>query len=62
MKISGSIQILGFIPVSIDEPGLTEAEARAKIEANPERYKDGSLNAVQFQVWEESKVTEDDEE
>lgn len=62
MRYEGCIQIVGFIQVAIEERGLTLAEAKRRVQLDPEQYKCGYVESMKFETWESGPTkTEDDE-
>lgn len=62
MRYEGTMQVMGFIDIVVDEPGMTLEEAKKAARANPERYKAGYVESIVFETWETDLVkTEDDE-
>lgn len=58
------MQVSGLIQIVVDEPGLTLAEARAKAQNYPEKYKCLFVEDLAFESWDEplAKTEEDEKE
>jgi hypothetical protein len=62
MRYEGTIQVMGFINVIIEGPNLTQKQAENLIKSNPERYKSGYLQSMNFEAFESFEKIDEGEE
>ncbi len=62
MRYEGSMQVMGFVQIVVDEEGISLEEAKRKAESNPEKYKCMFVESLVFEGWEtDLSKTEGDE-